>query len=96
MPGSTSRIRSQTSSSSRPLWKNSSLFSTPPVMNDATISQYVSTIRYDAFSSDPGGQSVARSAAVFGLKLAENHLRASRNRGSRRDSYSVMISRASS
>jgi hypothetical protein len=36
------------------------------------------------------------SAAVFGLKAAENHLRASRNRGSRRDSYSVTINRASS
>jgi hypothetical protein len=43
--GTRSPTRSQTNSSSRPLWKNSSLWSTPLVMKEATISQYVRTMR---------------------------------------------------
>src|SRR6266850_1395258 len=43
-------------------------------------------MRMYAFSLLPGGQTLTKSSAVFTWKLAENHSRASRNRGSRRSS----------
>ena len=61
------------------------------VTNDATISQYDVTIRYDALGSLPGGHSLVKSSNVFTLNDAENHRRASRMRSSRRISYSFRI-----
>src|SRR6267143_1605238 len=48
-------------------------------------------MRMYAFSLLPGGQTRIRSSWVFTWKLAENHSRASRNRGSRRSSNSRNI-----
>src|SRR5437879_3402230 len=44
-------------------------------------------MRMYAFSLLPGGQTRITSASFLTWKLAENHSRASRNRGSRRSSY---------
>jgi hypothetical protein len=82
--GVSSRMRVQQKSSSRPLWKKSSWFSTPLVTNDATSSQYDVTIRYDAFSSLPGGHSDISSSKVVARNEAANQRRASRSLGSRR------------
>src|SRR5438552_13105737 len=68
----------------------------PLVRNDATISQYVVTMRYDALASLPAGHSVRNSSMVRGLNEAANHVRASRRRGSRRISYRWRISLTSS
>src|ERR1044071_7778588 len=75
--GTRSRMRVQQNSSSRPVWKKNSWFSTPLVMNDATSSQYEVTMRYDAFSSLPGGHSLATSSIVDARKEAANQRRAS-------------------
>src|SRR5437867_9809426 len=48
-------------------------------------------MRMYAFSLLPGGHTRIRSSSFFTWKLAENHSRASRKRGSRRSSYSRSI-----
>src|SRR5438128_1544847 len=60
------------------------------------MSQYVVTIRYEAFGSLPGGQSALNSSSVLALNDARNQRRASRSRSSRRMSYSLRIRLTSS
>jgi hypothetical protein len=48
------------------------------------MSQYVTSMRNEAFSSLPGGHKAWNSSAVFGLNEVANHVRAWRMRGSRR------------